>query len=135
MFDQVFECMRKATETTLQMQQEMLQKWVSLWPTVPPSKLAWGEQAQKLQKKWAEFYEDALKKQRETLETQLKAGLKNIEEAFRIAEAKDAEELRAKTIELWEKVFDSLRQAYEAQARDFQAAVCRWTDLVTKGAA
>jgi hypothetical protein len=136
MFDQVFESMRKATETTLQMQQEMFKKWLSLCPTVvAPSKPAWGEQVQKFQKKWAEVYEDALKKQRETLEAQLKAGLQIIEDAFRLAEAKDAEELRAKTVELWQKVFESLRQAYEAQTRDFQAVVCRWTELVTKGAA
>jgi hypothetical protein len=135
MFDQVFDSIRKSTEMTLQMQQEMLKKWLSLWPGLPSSQFPWGEQVKKFQKKWAAFSEETLKTQRETLESQLKAGLQNIENTFRLAEAKDAEELRAKTIELWQKVFDSLRQTYEAQVREIQATISRWTEIVTKGAA
>jgi len=135
MFDQVFESMRKATEITLEMQQEMYKKWLNLWPGVPTSQFPWSEQVHKFQKKWAAFCEEALKKQRESLEAQLRAGLQNIDDAFRLAEAKDAEQLRAKTVELWQKVFNSLRQTYEAQVRDFQATLARWTEMVTKGAA
>jgi len=135
MFEPVFDNLKKVTETTLRMQQEMFEKWVSLWPGVRPTQAAFAEPAQKFQKKWAEFYEGALKKQRDTLETQFKAGLKNIEEAFRLAEAKDPEELRARTTELWQKVFETLRQSSEAQLRDLQTFAGRWTELVTKGAA
>jgi len=135
MFEPVFDNLKKVTETTLRMQQEMFEKWVSLWPGVRPTQAAFAEPAQKFQKKWAEFYEEALKKQRDTLETQFKAGLKNIEEAFRLAEAKDPEELRARTTELWQKVFETLRQSSEAQLRDLQTFAGRWTELVTKGAA
>jgi len=135
MFAPVFDNLKKVTETTLRMQQEMFEKWVSLWPGVRPTQAAFAEPAQKFQKKWAEFYEEALKKQRDTLETQFKAGLKNIEEAFRLAEAKDPEELRARTTELWQKVFETLRQSSEAQLRDLQTFAGRWTELVTKGAA
>jgi len=35
---------------------------------------------------------------------------------------------------LWQKAFDGQRQLYEAQLRDFQAAVAKWTELATKGA-
>jgi hypothetical protein len=135
MFEPVFESLKKATETTLQIQQEMFKKWVSFWPGMPTAQPAWGEQAQKVQKKWAEFFEETLKKQRETLEAQFQAGLKNIEEAFHLAEVKDPEELRTRTVELWRKVFETLRQAYEGQARDFEAAVARWAELMTKSAA
>ena len=135
MFESVFDSFKKVTETTLRMQQEMYEKWISLWPGLKPNQTPFAEPLQKFQKKWAEFYEEMLKKQRETLEVQFKSGLKNIEEAFRLAEAKDPEELRAKTTELWQKVFETLRQTYEAQLRDLQTIAARWTEMVTKGAA
>jgi predicted protein tyrosine phosphatase len=135
MFEQVFENLRKATEASIQVQQEMFKKWVSLWPGVTPSAAAEGEPVTKFQKKWAEIVSDLVKKQRETLEAQFSAGLRNMEQAFHFADAKDPEELRAKTIEFWQKSFDCLRQMYDAQVRDFQNAAARWTELFTKGAA
>jgi hypothetical protein len=135
MFEPVFETFKKATETTLQMQQEMFKKWAAFWPNVPVPPPVWGEQVQKFQKQWAELYEETARKRRETLEAQFKVGLKSIEDAFNLAHAKDPEELRAKTIELWQNVFEALRQAYESQVHDFQAVISRWTEMVTKGAA
>lgn len=135
MFEMVFESLKKATEVSLQVQQEALKKWVSLWPGVPVMSGPVAEQAQKFQKKWAEFYEEVLKKQREALAAQFQAGLRHIEDGFRLAETKDPAEWRAKTIELWQKVFETLHQTFEAQARDLQALAGRWTELVSKGAA
>jgi hypothetical protein len=133
MFDVAFDSLRKATDATLQMQQEVFKKFAGFWPNVAPSPAAWGEQVQKFPRKWAETVAEIVKKQNEMMETQFKAGLRNIEEAFRLAKVKDPEELRAKTIELWEKTFECLRQAFEAQTREFQAAVSRWNELVTRG--
>jgi hypothetical protein len=138
MFEPVIENLRKATEATIQMQQDMFKKWVSFWPGVPgiPTIPAVGaEPFIKFQKKWTEFVGEIVKKQRETLEAQFSAGLKNIEEAFKLADVKNPEELRTKTIELWQKSFECIRQLYDAQVRDFQAAVAKWTELVMKGAA
>jgi hypothetical protein len=101
---------------------------------MPTSPVNFGEPL-KFQKKFLEVMGELIKKQREALEAQFSAGLKNIEEAFHLAEAKDPEELRAKTIELWQKSFQCLRQTYEAQVRDFQAAATKWAELYTKGAA
>jgi hypothetical protein len=134
MFDAMFDNLRKATEMTIQMQQETLKKWTALWPN-PPSPAGWSEQVQKFQKKWAEIVEDTLKKQREVLESQCNAGLKNLEGAFDLADAKDYEQLRGKTVELWQKSFDSLRQTFEGQLRSYQFAMSKWMDLMTKGAA
>lgn len=132
MFEQVFENLHKATDSTIQMQQELFKKWVSLWPTLPVTS-AVLDQPLKLQRKWQESVGELIKKQRETLETQFSAGLKGLEDAFHLAEAKNPEELRVKTVELWQKAFDCLRQTAEAQMCDFQGAVARWTELVTKG--
>src|SRR5262245_11581914 len=134
MFEQVFENLRKATEASIQMQQDLFTKWASLWPGVPTS-LPASEPFSRFQKKWAETVGELVKKQRETLETRFSAGLRNIEEAFHLPEARDPEELRARAIELWRKSFECLRQFAEAQARDFQSAVAKWSELVGKGAA
>jgi hypothetical protein len=134
MFDPIFDNLRKATELTIQMQQEALKKWTALWPK-PPTMAGWSEQAQKLQKKWVEIVEETLKRQRDVLETQYSAGLKNIENVFTLAEAKDYEELRSKTVELWQKSFDNLRHTFEAQLRGYQSAMSKCWELMTKGAA
>jgi hypothetical protein len=135
MFDQVFENLRKATEASIQMQQELFKKWVSLWPGGPTPPVAVGEPVTTFQKKWAEVVGELVKRQRETLETQFSAGLRNLEEAFRLADAKDPEELRVRAIELWQKSFECLRQLSDAQARDYQSAVGEWAKLMAKGAA
>ena len=94
-----------------------------------------SEQAQLFQKKWAETVAETLKRQREAMEAQFLTGLKSLEAAFAVAGAKDIAEVRARSVELWEKSFECLRKAFETQTSEFQAALARWTELVTKGAA
>jgi hypothetical protein len=138
MFDQVFESLRKATEASVQVQQEMFRKWMSLWPGVPASAPLWGEQVlrfQEFQRRWAETVNDLLKRQRELIEAPFKAGLQNIEKAFQFGEAKTVEEMRARTIEMWQRCFDSLRQTHEALLREFQTGTEKWLELLTKSVA
>ena len=134
MFDQVLENVSKATDATFQVQQEMFKKWIGLWPIAPPSPAGLGEPL-KIQKKWVEIVGELLKKQRESVQVQFSAGLQNIEEAFNLAQAKDLEELRTKAVDLWKKSFECLRQASEAQAREFQTAAIKWTEVITREAA
>ncbi len=131
MFQQVFDNLKTATEAGVHMQQEMFKKWTGMWPglPVPPKGTA---DVGKVQKKWTEFVGEQVKRQRETLEAQFSAGLKNFEESFRLFETKDPQELRTRTIELWQKAFENVRQGYEALMRDFQGAVVKWTELMTK---
>jgi hypothetical protein len=69
------------------------------------------------------------------MQGQFEAGLPNIENALQLCEAKTGEELRAKTVELWQKCFHSLRQTFEAQMRDYQATMGKLAELTTKHAA
>jgi hypothetical protein len=134
MFDQAFESLRKATEVGVQVQQEVFKKWLSLWPGVPAGAPLWGEQAQRVQQvqqKWAEIVSDLLKCQREGIEASFKTGLANIEKAFQLGEVKTVEEMRARTVELWQKCFAGLRQAYEVPLREFQVAMEKWLQLMT----
>jgi hypothetical protein len=131
MFEQVFDSFRKATEANVQMQQELFKKWTSLMPEASNPTAPWTGQVQQWQKKWSETVNEILKKQRENAEAQFKQGLANIETAFRLGEAKSVDELRAKTIELWQQCFASLRQASETQARQIQAAMEKCAEFFT----
>jgi hypothetical protein len=134
MFNQVMENFREATEATVQMQQEIFKTWTKLWPGVSPATPTWGEQVQQFQKKWAETVGDMVKVHGEVMEARFKAGVQNIERAFQIAEAKTTEEMRAKSIELWQKTIDDLRQVYEAQLHGFEKVIEKWTEFTTKAA-
>ncbi len=131
MFEPVFENLRKATDTTLQMQREMLTKWASLWSNVPGSKNNWVEEAQKLQKKWTETSTETARKMQQSLEEQFQLGMRNIEHTFKLAQAKDLDDLRLKTMELWQQTFEYLRKLFEIQVRDFQTALSTWTQTRT----
>jgi hypothetical protein len=152
MFDQILDTFRKATESTLQMQQQMFQKWTQQWPQVPgmpmmpmmpvmpgmsPASFSgpWVEQVQAYHKQMATSVNDLLKKHRDQLETQYTAGIRTIEEAFRLGEAKDPDQLRRLTEELWKQSFDCLKTVSEGQIKEFQAAVAAWFENLSKGAA
>jgi hypothetical protein len=139
MFEPVFESLQKATEATIKTQQDLFKKWVGQWTTIPtgvmPGPMPYGDQALKFQKQWAETVSSLIRQQQKVVEAQFSAGLKAIEEAFHLAEAKDFEELRRKTVELWQKTFESLRQTYETQIKDIQATLTAWAEFVAKGAA
>jgi len=133
MFDQMFENLRRGTEFNIRTQQRMFKKWACLWG-VPASPNSAGEQITKAQEKWTEFVTDLVKRQRETLEPQFRNSLKIVEEACTLVEAKDPEELRAKTIKLWQQSFDCLWHVCEAELCDFETAVAKWLEIVTSGA-
>jgi hypothetical protein len=135
MFEQVFESFRQATQATLYTQQELFRKWLALWPGVPTGSLPGVEQARQFQKKWAEVVGEVFERQRKAIEAQFRAGLDSLEKAFHVGEARNVEELRTRMIELWQKCFEALRQVSELQVREFQAALEKWAELVTKPAA
>ena len=135
MFNQVYDNFRQATESTVQLQQEMFKTWINLWPGIPASSAAWPEQVRQFQKKWAQTVGDMLKKQQELTSANFKAGLQNIEKAFQACDVKTPEDLRAKSLELWQKCFDDLAQVYEAQLRGFETAMEKWVELTTKPSA
>lgn len=133
MFEQVLDSFRKATESSVQMQQEMMKKWVGLWPTTMTAPMFGANfPLQQMQQKWTDAMTDLVKKQRELLEKSFKLGQENIEKAFKVSEAKTPEEMRAKTVELWQKCMESLRETSESQMREFQTATEKWLDLMSK---
>jgi hypothetical protein len=139
MFDQILDNYRKAAEATMQFQQQMLRNMTSHWTPmfglgIPNPGAAWLEQVHAAQKKWAETVTDMLNKHRETLDAQYRAGIKTIEEAFKLGEAKDPEQFRRLTEELWRHSFDCLRNVVESQMKDVQAAVQKVYEAAAKTA-
>jgi len=138
MFDQVFDSFRKASETTLQAQQDLFHQWMSQWPmlpmgsTTPVGKGVASEQARSFQKQWTDTVTALMTKHCEALDAQYRVGIRTIEDALRTAEAKSPEEFRRLTEELWRKSFEVLKQTIENQIRDFQIAVEKWSELMTQ---
>lgn len=135
MYEQVYENLRKATESSIQMQQEMFQKWTSLFPgqTQPMAAAATAmDEAARLRSKWEEAVTEMLKRQRDTVDAQYRAGLKTLEEMFQVGQAKSPQEIQQRVLELYRTSFESLRQLSESQMKDFKAAVERWTEMMTK---
>jgi hypothetical protein len=140
MFEQVMDTFRKATESTVQMQQQMLRQWTQQWPQMPGIPTIgfgapWLEQFQAFQKQVASSVTDLLKKHRETLDSQYSAGIRTIEEAFRVGEAKDPAQLKHLTEELWKQSIECLKTTSESQMKEFQLVVEKWIETVSKGAA
>jgi predicted protein tyrosine phosphatase len=139
MIDQVFDNFRKASESTVQMQQELFKQWTSQWtaaapamPGMPSDAAAITQQAQAFQKRWVETVTEMMNKHRESLDAQYKAGIRAIEDSVRVGEVKTPEDYRRMTEELWRKSFENLKNSTEAQIRDFQAASQKWCELVAK---
>jgi hypothetical protein len=149
MFDQVLENLRKSTEANVQMQQEMFRKWIGLWsgvpasgpfgwPTMPTPPVFGTDPAQRFrqfQDEWTALVKDVNRRHAEALEASFKVGLQNIEKAVQLGEVRTVDELRARTVELWQTCFDCLRKAYELPLREFQAVTEKWLQLVAKTAA
>lgn len=142
MYDQVLDNFRKAAESTMQLQQEMFRNWTQQWAQMPipgASTLnpaaGWADQVRTFQSQWTTALSDMMAKHRETLDTQYRAGIRTIEEAFRLGEAKDPEHYRRLVEELWRQSLDCLKTIVESQMRDFQASAEKLFETVSKTAA
>jgi len=137
MLEQILDTYRKAAESTMKLQQEMLRSWTqqgSQTFALPTPGVVGAEEVHTAQKKWTETITDMLNKHRETLDAQYRAGIRTIEDAFRVAEAKDPEQFRKLTEELLRHSFECLKTVAEAQMRDLQAAMQKGIEAASKGA-
>ena len=121
MFDQLIDGVRKASESSLQMQQEMFKNWTSLFSGQagpPPARRRTGAEAS--QKRWAELCVEMLNRHREALDSTYKSGIQIIEQTFHVTEAKSPDDYRRMVEDLWRKLFDLQKAQSESQFRDFQ---------------
>jgi hypothetical protein len=143
MFEQVLDNFRRASESTIQFQQEMFRQWNRQWTQATGvSKTAsaaytdpgaWAEQFREFQKYWAKSVTDLLRKHKDTLDAQYESGVQAIEDAFKLADAKDPEHYRRLTEELWRHSFDCLKTVVQDQMREFQTMSETFSDAAAKG--
>lgn len=134
LFDEVFGNVRTAAEANLKMQQEVFRQWTALWPGLPTPQSVWLDKFRDFQHQWATTVSELARKHRESVDQQYQAALVSLDEALRVSEAKDPEEFRKRAEHLCRKTLDCVREVSEAQIREFQTAVSKWTELVTKTA-
>jgi hypothetical protein len=134
MFDEVFQNIRKAAEANLTMQQELLSQWSTLWPGVPAPQSAWIKQMQRFGSKWGEAVAEVARKHRAVIDRQYSAALESLEAALCVSEATTPEEYRRRSEQLCRKSLECVREVAESQVEEFQDAVTKITDLLTKTA-
>ena len=121
MFDQLIDGVRKASESSMQMQQEMLKNWTRMF-SAPVTEAGvpadWGKGGQK---RWLELGIEMLNRQREAVDGMYKSGIQIIEQTFHVTEAKSADDYRRMVEDLWRKLFDLQKEQSESQFRDFQS--------------
>jgi len=131
--DQMFESFRRASVSSLQMQQEMFKQWTQQWPTTPWSAAGLStEWLQNAQKRWMEFTVESLNRHRESLDSMFKSLIQLVEQASRFTEAKTPEEYRRTTDELRHKMFETFKDQSEAQLREFQKGAEKWFEVLPK---
>ena len=130
MFEQVFENLQKATETSVKLQQEMFQKWMEGF--TPASPFPTGiDAASQWRHKWEAASAEMLRKQKELVDRNYEAGIRALEDMFRVADAKSPQDFQQKVTDLYRKSFDSLRQLSESQLAEFKNSVDKWSELMT----
>ena len=130
MFEQVFSSIQKATESTIQLQQEMFQKWADSVPSNVTGGASPTDAFADFRKKWEEASIEMLKRQKELVDQNYEAGVKCLEDVFDAAESKTPKEYQEKMTELYRQSFESLRQLSEAQMKEFKAAAEKWSGVV-----
>jgi hypothetical protein len=131
MFDQVFENLQKATESSVKMQQEMFQKWIEGFPKAGTAMPLPNDAVNEWRKQWEHGFSDMLKRQKELVDKNYEAGIKALEDMSTVASARSPHEYQEKVTELYRKSFESLRQLSEAQMNEFRSASEKLSKMMT----
>jgi len=129
--DQILESFQRATQSTVRLQNEIFKQWAQQWPTMPLNPAgASAEWYQTFYKNWLQLVSDPLNanKRHESLESLYDAGVRVIEEAFRVSEAKTPEDYRHMVEDLWRELFTIYREGTEGQLRDFEKGIASWLE-------
>jgi hypothetical protein len=146
-FEQILDNIQKAAESAVTLQQEMIRQWAGGVPHLdgmaalslrPPQEQApppVAEEARALQGQWAEAVTEQLRKHRKALDAQYEAGIRTIEDAFKVGQTKDPAEFCRLTEALFRQAFDSLRAVTESQVKELAAASRKFIEVLGKTAA
>lgn len=124
MLDQMFESLRKVSESSLQMQQDAFRYWNQQWnATSNPGGTA-TEWSKTVQKRWLEMFMTYLNQQRESIDAAHRTAIQVLEQTVKGWDAKSPEEYRKVTEDLWRNLFETFKAQSETQYREFQ----KWSE-------
>jgi hypothetical protein len=125
MLDQMFEGFRKASETSLQMQQDLLRQWTQqVLSGSPATANASAEGIRNLQKTWLQMTLELLNQHRTSIDAAYQAGIQILEQTVQMSEAKSPEDYRRGLEQLWSNLFETFKTRSETQFREFR----KWTE-------
>jgi hypothetical protein len=137
-FEDVFENIRRTTETSLEMQQDLMRNWSKMWPGMPgmpgmsDGQAAWVEQVQKFQQEFSRTVSDLARRHREVVDRQYQAAVESLEHGLRVAESTNPEEFRSRVEQLCRKTLECFRNVMESQVKEFQDGMNRWGELLNR---
>jgi hypothetical protein len=121
MFDQFFDTFRKAAESSLQMQNEMLKYWSQQWASAMPNAPADATDAGQTQRnRFVDLSIELLNKHRESIDAAYTAGIQMIQQTFRASDARSPDDYRNMVEGLWRKLFETFKTQAETQFDAFQ---------------
>ena len=131
-FEEFFQNITKAAEANLKLQQEAFRQWTALWPRgTPTPQTALTDKMKDFQKQWTSTVSDLARRHRDVLDQQYQAALESLDAALKVTEASNPEEFRRRSEQLCRKTIDCMREVSEAQIREFQQVVTKWSELFT----
>jgi hypothetical protein len=129
MFEQLQEGLRKASESAMIAQQELMKQWMQQLPWASPrSAQGTVESSSAFQRRWLESATETLTKQRELLDSACEAGVQLVAQTAKLSGAKSAEDYRQLAEELWRKMFELVRNQSEAQLQQLMKASQAWLE-------
>jgi hypothetical protein len=129
--DQMYETFRRASVSSLQMQQELFKQWSQQWPSAPMNIAGVSaDWVQKIQKRFFEYSTESLNRQRELVDSMYKSMIQVVEQASHLTESKTPEEYRRTTEELRSKMFETFKEQSDAQFKEFQKSAEKWFDVM-----
>jgi hypothetical protein len=121
MFDQLFSTFRKASESSLQVQNEVFKYWGQQWAAMAPNGVAGpNDPTRNVKTRIMELGVELLHKHRQSLDAAYAAGIEIIEQSFRASDAKSPDDYRRLVDDLWRKVFDTFKAQADSQLDAFQ---------------
>jgi hypothetical protein len=131
MYDQFFEAYRRASESWLQIHQDVFKTGMSqMLSSTPGAAGAASDLNRDLQQRWLELVVEILNRHRESLDTTYKSIIHMLEQTRRMADARTPDEYRRVVEDMWRKWFDSVKSQSETQFRDVQNWAGRSLELV-----
>jgi chromosomal replication initiation ATPase DnaA len=133
MFDQAFESFRKASESSLQMQQDMIKYWSQQSLSAPPNVAgASTDWSRTFQKHWLELTVEILNRHRESLDSTYRSAIQAIEQTFHASEAKSSEDYHHLVEDVLRKAFETVKGQSERQFGDLQKWAAKSFEVIQK---